>query len=168
MGPWTSPTRGSGRPDPVRPSRRPQMPDAPPRRHPLRAVLVLVAFLVALAVVWEGFKWLFGDPWRLTGILGTSLDYSHVPPFHLVQARDTQLPHLWDIVDRLGRPFARNADVSLAGYLVEAALYTLREAIIGFGIGTAIGITLASIFVHSSLAERALLPWVIASQTLPI
>ena len=36
--------------------------------------LALAIFLVAMAVLWEAFKWLFGDPWRLTGILGTGIE----------------------------------------------------------------------------------------------
>ena len=41
----------------------------------LRTALALLAFFAILAVAWEAFKWLFGDPWRLQGILGTSLAY---------------------------------------------------------------------------------------------
>jgi NitT/TauT family transport system permease protein len=142
--------------------------DAATRARPLRTALSLVVFLLVMAVVWEAFKWLFGSPWRLTDVLGTSMDYTHFPPFKLTQASDTQLPHLWTIAGRLAEPFARNADSSLFAYLVEAAFFTLREALIGFLLGALIGIGLASLFVHSRLAERALLPWVITSQTVPI
>jgi NitT/TauT family transport system permease protein len=41
-------------------------------------------------------------------------------------------------------------------------------AVVGFAIGALIGITLASIFVHSALSERAFMPYVIASQAIPI
>ena len=82
--------------------------------------------------------------------------------------RRLSLPHVWDIASALSRPFQRGSDVTLAGYLVDAAFYTWREAALGFALGTLIGIVLATLFVHSGLAERALLPWVIASQTVPI
>ena len=42
--------------------------------------------------------------------------------------------------------------------LIDAAFYTWREAAIGFALGTIIGIALATLFVHSGLAERAFLP----------
>jgi NitT/TauT family transport system permease protein len=58
--------------------------------------------------------------------------------------------------------------MSLAEYLVRAALYTWREAAIGFGLGALLGLVLATVFVHSQLLERALVPYVIASQTVPI
>jgi NitT/TauT family transport system permease protein len=129
----------------------------------MRRALSLVAFLVGFAVLWEGAKWVGGDPWRLTGI-----GYFHNPPLHILQLSDRQLPHLWDIAASFGQPFQRNAEYSLANYLVDQALYTWTEAFIGFAVGAVIGVVLASIFVHSGLLERAFVPYVVASQTVPI
>jgi NitT/TauT family transport system permease protein len=56
----------------------------------------------------------------------------------------------------------------VAGYLFGAALYTWREAVLGFILGSVIGLVLATIFVHARLLERALVPYVVASQTIPI
>ena len=56
----------------------------------------------------------------------------------------------------------------VAQYLFGAALYTWRSAAIGFVFGTLLGLGLATIFVHSRLLERAFVPYVIASQTIPI
>jgi len=137
-------------------------------RGVLRTILLMAGFLVVVMVVWEAFKWLFGDPWRLDDILGTGLSYHHVPPFDLLQANDIQLPHVWSIVGALLEPVQRNQDQTLLGFLVSAAAYTWGEALIGFAIGALIGITLAAIFVHSLFAERAFMPYVIASQTIPI
>lgn len=133
-----------------------------------RTLLALGVFLVGMAVVWEAFKWLFGDPWRLEDVLGTGVDYYHAPPFYLLQATDRQLPHLWDIVAVLAEPFQRGSDVTLAQFLVESAAFTLRQAVAGFFLGALVGILLASIFVHSRLAERSFMPYVVASQTVPI
>ncbi|MFV2065315.1 MAG: hypothetical protein ACC726_17635, partial [Chloroflexota bacterium] len=62
-----------------------------------RTVLAFVAFFTIVAVLWELFKWLFGNPWRFENILGTGIDYFHDPPFRMLQASDLQLPHIWDI-----------------------------------------------------------------------
>jgi NitT/TauT family transport system permease protein len=136
-----------------------------PSRGPrlLRTVSALVVFLVAGGLAWEAFKWLAGDRWRLA-----ALGYEHDPPLRLLQASDRQLPHLWDIAGSFFEPFRRGSEQTLAQFLVDAALYTWREAFIGFVIGAAIGLALASIFVHSRLLERAFVPYVIASQTIPI
>jgi NitT/TauT family transport system permease protein len=133
-----------------------------------RTSLAILLFLVVGAVAWEAFKWIFGDPWRIESLLGTGIAYYHDPPFRLLQASDRQLPHLWDIAAALATPFQRGSDVTLLQFLVESALFTLRQAVMGFVLGAAIGIGLASIFVHSGLAERAFMPYVVASQTVPI
>jgi NitT/TauT family transport system permease protein len=136
---------------------------APRFRSVGRRIFSLVAFLVALGVIWEGGKWLFGDPWHLDAI-----GYEHTPPFPISQFADLQLPHLWTIFGSFSEPFQRSADYALGNYLVDQALTTWMEALIGFALGAAIGIVLASVFVHFSLFERAFVPYVVASQTVPI
>ena len=81
---------------------------------------------------------------------------------------DLKLPHVWDIAAALGAPVQRQQQETLAGYLVGAALYTAREAALGFLFGAFLGLALAAGFVHSKLAERAFMPYVVASQTIPI
>ena len=71
-------------------------------------------------------------------------------------------------MDFLGQPVRRSADDSLARYLFGAALYTWRRRRSGSLLGTALGLGLATIFVHSRLLERAFVPYVVASQTIPI
>jgi NitT/TauT family transport system permease protein len=134
----------------------------------LRTALAFAAFLAIVAVAWEAFKWLFGDTWRLVDVLGTAVDYTHDPPFYLIQATDLQLPHLWTIWSTMVEPFQRGSEMSLLEFLVRSAIFTLRQAIIGFALGAIIGIVLATIFVHFSRAERAFVPYVVASQTVPI
>jgi NitT/TauT family transport system permease protein len=117
--------------------------------------------------VWEGVKFLGGVPWRPIGA-GPGAPVLWNPPFRWAFANDLNLPHIWNIAHALGQPFQRNADQSLAEYLFGAALYTWREAGIGFLLGALLGLVLATIFVHSRLMERAFVPYVIASQTIPI
>jgi NitT/TauT family transport system permease protein len=133
------------------------------RGVPYRRVLGLAVFLIAMFVAWEGAKWLGGDPWRLE-----NLGYFHDPPFRVLQLSDRHLPHLWDIYGSFGEPFQRSADYSLGAYLLDQAVYTGGEAVLGFVLGATIGIVLASLFVHSRLLERAFVPYVVASQTVPI
>jgi NitT/TauT family transport system permease protein len=133
-----------------------------------RTILAFVAFFLIVFAAWELFKWLAGDPWRFEDILGTGFDYVHFPPFKLIQASDLQLPHVWDIGAALAQPVQRSSETSLLVYLLGAAFSTWTQAVIGFALGALIGIGLASIFVHSALGERAFMPYVIASQAIPI
>jgi NitT/TauT family transport system permease protein len=128
----------------------------------LRRAGIFVGFALLLVVAWEGLKLIGGDPWRS----GDQLVWD--PPLEIWFASDLLLPHLWDIFGALAAPVQRGTDESLANFLVRAALYTWREAAIGFVVGAVIGIALASAFVHWQLVERALVPYVIASQTIPI
>ncbi len=45
---------------------------------------------------------------------------------------------------------------------------TLSATLLGFGLGTGLGISLAVGIVHSRAMDMSVLPWVIASQTIPI
>ena len=52
--------------------------------------------------------------------------------------------------------------------LVYHSWVTLSSTLLGFAMGTALGILLAVGIVHVKTLDRSLLPWVIASQTIPI
>ena len=52
--------------------------------------------------------------------------------------------------------------------LVFHAWVTLASTLLGFAIGTAVGIGLAVLIVHARALQKSLLPWIIASQTIPI
>jgi NitT/TauT family transport system permease protein len=52
--------------------------------------------------------------------------------------------------------------------LLYHAWVTLSAAVVGFALGALLGIVLAIAIVHVATLERALMPWVIASQTIPI
>jgi NitT/TauT family transport system permease protein len=138
------------------------------RRAGGRRVLGIVVVLAAVIVIWDALKWLAGDPWRLHGsLLGLRVDYEHVPPFAVRIASDISLPHVWDIAAAFIAPAQRNGP-PLAQILFESAVFTFREALVGFIVGALLGLALAIVFVHSRLLERALVPYVVASQTVPI
>ena len=132
--------------------------------RPLRQILSFLIVLIILAFVWEGVKWIGGNPWRPDA---NPLGIAHNPPYRFKFASDLNLPHLWDIAEAFGNPSRRNGP-PLIRTLVDASFFTFREAFIGFIIGGLLGLTLGIIFAHSSLLERGLMPYVVASQTVPI
>ena len=133
-----------------------------------RQAAAVALLLLLVGVAWETAKLVGGDPWRYDSFLGSGIGFHHDPPLRIAQFSDRQLPHLWDIAGAMAAPVQRGQPQTLAEYLVGAALYTWRSAIIGFVVGALIGLTLASIFVHFRLLERAFVPYVIASQAIPI
>jgi NitT/TauT family transport system permease protein len=52
--------------------------------------------------------------------------------------------------------------------LVYHGWVTLSSTLLGFGLGTLLGILLAVAIVHSRTLDKSLMPWIIASQTVPI
>ena len=121
-----------------------------------RGVLSFAAVIAALGVLWEGIKLLGGDP-----------NGAWTPPFQWTVASDLNMPHVWDIATSFVEPAQRNGP-PLGLVLGDAALFTFREAFGGFVFGALLGLALAIVFVHSRLLERALVPYVVASQTVPI
>jgi NitT/TauT family transport system permease protein len=81
---------------------------------------------------------------------------------------DLNLPHLQNIAEALLQPARRNGPLLLIRILSEAALHTWSEAILGFASGATLGFVLGTLFAHFLPLERGLLPYVVASQTVPI
>ncbi len=129
-----------------------------------RQTISLIVLLLLLAIAWEGLKLIAGDPWRADNN-PFGLEYN--PPFRFKIASDLNLPHLWEIFEAFGRESRRNGP-PLIQVLAGAAVFTLREAFLGFAIGGLLGFALGAIFAHSHMLERGLMPYVVASQTVPI
>ena len=142
--------------------------DASAVRTRRRRVAGVIVVLIGLVAVWEAAKWLGGDPWRLHGkIAGMQVDYDHTPPFAWRIASDLSLPHVWDIARAFVDP-AQRGGPPLVAVLAGQAAFTFGEALAGFALGGLLGLGLGILFVHSRLAERAFVPYVVASQTVPI
>ena len=97
--------------------------------------------ILAIAVVWEGGKVLFV-----------------IPAY--------KLPHLHEILGDFWRQGAGGE--RWVWIMAWNAGHTALEGLVGFAVGGIAGLVLAIVFAHSRLLERGLLPYVIASQTVPI
>lgn len=126
------------------------------RKVPWRAAAerlgMLVAVFGALWGLWEGFRWI-GE---VTGFrLGS------------FEVNERTFPHIHDIVGQLFEPSRRNGPL-LIEVLWDAALFTAKEAAVGFALGASIGFALGIVLAHSRLLQRGFLPYIVASQTIPI
>jgi NitT/TauT family transport system permease protein len=77
------------------------------------------------------------------------------------------LPAPHQVVDELNKSVLQRPPGSPRSLLYHAWV-TLSSALLGFALGSALGIVLASAIVHVPALERSLMPWIIASQTVPI
>jgi NitT/TauT family transport system permease protein len=123
-----------------------------------RSVLVTVAAFVLLIVLWELAKLVLPADGVLIG--GTRV---------LPRTTDAAMPHVWTVLAQLGRP-----EVAAAGArpvwvaVASSALFTLGLALGGLVLGGLLGIVLALVMLRFGLVERAALPYVVASQTVPL
>lgn len=79
---------------------------------------------------------------------------------------DFKLPHAYAILGELFRRTGRGELWVVA--LGRNALVTGGEALAGFAMGGLAGFLIAVVFIHWPLMEQGLLPYVVASQTVPI
>ena len=131
------------------------------RSRTVRRALGLLVIVIALLIVWEVAKFIGGDPWRVEGNL------IHNPPLRWRFASDQGLPHVWEVLQTLTVPIQPNRPV-LASLLVDYTLFTMRGAAMGFAVGSAFGLLLGILLANVRILERALVPYVVASQTIPI
>jgi NitT/TauT family transport system permease protein len=78
-----------------------------------------------------------------------------------------KLPAPHQIVAELDKTVLETAPTSKRS-LVYHGLITLQETLLGFAIGSTLGIALAIVIVNLKALERSLMPWIVASQTVPI
>ena len=124
----------------------------------------MILLLLCIGIMWELIKVLGGDPWWADK---NPLGLEFRPPFKWKFASDLNLPHLWDIFNAFGQPSRRNGP-PLINTLIFSALFTFREAVVGFAIGALLGFILGTLFAHVPFMERGCMPYVVASQTIPI
>ncbi len=77
------------------------------------------------------------------------------------------MPPMGDILGEFGET-PRGEDKVYARFLFDEGLFTLREAAVGFAVGVMLGLAIAVLLVRSRRLEEGLLPYVIASQTIPL
>ncbi len=128
-------------------------------------VLTVIGTIVALwyaAAVWLNSTWTYDQAARAGG----EVAFSEVVADAMVQERPVlPVPHqvavgLWDGL--FGQAVTSKRSLVYHGWV------TLSATLLGFAIGTGLGIALAVGIVHNRAMDRSVMPWAIASQTIPI
>jgi len=135
----------------------------------MNRVLPIITVLLAIVLIWYGAAIGMNAPWQ--NQLNTRAELANVPftDFALqTWAQDRPvLPAPHQVIGEIW-----NATVALELTSKRSLAYhgwiTLSSTLLGFVLGTALGVLLAVIIVHNEAANRSLMPWIIASQTIPI
>ena len=117
----------------------------------VRRALLRVAVLGLLWGLWEGYR-----------ALGIHFGWTH--PFVV---DDTSMPHIHTVIRALFERPNPEAPL-LVVTLLKAAAFTAKEAALGFAMGATGGFVLGALLAHSRMLQRGFLPYVVASQTVPI
>lgn len=117
-----------------------------------------LAGVLAIVLIWEAYKAIAPDD-------GVVIGDTRILP----RTTDLAMPHVWDMLSRLGEPVTA-APTAQPLWLVVllAALTTLGIAAAGWLVGVVVGIGLALVMQRWRIAEWGLLPWIVLSQTVPL
>jgi len=124
----------------------------PALRRMAASAATTIAVLAVLVGGWELYRWIWiGAGWTWPFVVD-----------------DTSMPHIHTIVQALFRhPTSGFGDV-LVVQLLHAALFTAKEAAVGFAMGASVGFVLGVLMSQWRILQRGFLPYVVASQTVPI
>lgn len=86
----------------------------------------------------------------------------------LPKSSERAMPHTWDMFQRLAEPENRSGDTPIWREVAGYAVYSGRLALIGLAVGAVVGVALAIVMARFTFARRAMLPWIVMSQTVPL
>jgi len=128
-------------------------------------VLTIVGCIIAL---WYVMAVVLNAPWAYdqAGRQGVTLGFNDLVAATWSQDRP-RLPAPHQVTAELWRTTVEVAPTSRRS-LFHHAWITLSATLLGFAMGTVLGILLAVAIVHNRAMDASVMPWVIASQTIPI
>jgi len=118
---------------------------------------MFVLSIVLVVVLWEMYKVV--GPQDGGKLFGAGV---------LPRSNDTAMPHVWTMLSRYGRPEVRGSDKRVWVVVLAGAWFSFRLAIVGFLLGSSIGVGLSILMSRFRLVERGLLPYLVVSQTVPL
>ena len=123
--------------------------------------------LLAILIAWYIAAYFLNAP-QATALMDPDGPHNFTAVLHAVWSMDRPvLPAPDQIASNLAASIFGNPLTSPRNFLLQTA-YTAETALTGLALGAVLGIALAAGIVHSRILDRSLMPWLIASQTIPI
>jgi len=133
-----------------------------------KTVPVLIV-LLAIVLFWYVMAVVMNAPWQNT--LNGRANLTDVPLTEFALQTFTQdkpvLPAPHQVIGAIWTGLFGSAITAPRSLAFHAGI-TLGATLLGFGLGTLLGVLLAVVIVHNNASDRSLMPWIIASQTVPI
>ncbi len=131
-------------------------------------VLPVTAVVTVIIMAWYGFAVLLNAQFERdqAARAGTEISNSQLVQNTLSQKRPV-LPAPHQVANEIWKTTALKKITSKRS-LVYHGWVTISSTLLGFVMGTGLGILLAVLIVHSNVLDKSLMPWIITSQTIPI
>lgn len=130
--------------------------------------LPIAVVLLAIVLAWYGAAWALNAPGAIERVLDAEAGYTQQELFVATMTMERPLmpaPH--QVVQDLYESLVDWPMDSPRNLLFHVAV-TGQSTLMGFVMGTLVGLLLAVLIVHSRTLNKALLPWIVASQTVPV
>jgi NitT/TauT family transport system permease protein len=140
----------------------------PARGHGEGKVLPVLTVVLGIIVLWYAFTVILNAAWAYdqAGRAGVALGFGDLVRATLSQERP-RLPAPHQVLAEFWRTTGEVSPTSRRS-LVYHGWITLSATLAGFAFGSVLGILLAVGIVHDRTMDASVMPWVIASQTIPI
>lgn len=135
----------------------------------MNRVVPIITVLLAILVIWYAAAISMNAPWQNT--LNGRANLVDVPfTDFAMQTWGQDKPVLPAPHQVLGEIWNATVALELTSRrsLAYHAWITLSSTLLGFVLGTVLGVGLAVVITHNDASDRSLMPWIIASQTIPI
>lgn len=128
----------------------------------------ILTVVIAIVVVWYVFTVVMNLAWEksVAERAGTSPSFMTMVSNTMGQERPV-LPAPHQVVDEIINTTVKKKITSKRSLIYHAQI-TLSSSMLGFLMGTLLGIVLAVAIVYNEALNKSLMPWIIASQTIPI
>ena len=131
-------------------------------------ILPVLTVVAAIIAVWYAFAVILNAPFERSAAerAGETISFTQIVPKTMAQQRPV-LPAPHQVAVEIWETTAQKAITSRRS-LIYHAWITLSTTLVGFILGTLLGIALAVGIVHSRVLDKSMMPWIITSQTIPI
>ena len=131
-------------------------------------IMPIFAVVAAIGVIWYGFTVFLNSPWQIDQYKKTSTDWTVTNLVRDTMAHERPvLPAPHQVLTEIWNTTIKKKITSKRS-LIYHSWITLSSTLLGFFMGTITGMVLAIFIVENRAMDKALMPWIITSQTIPI
>lgn len=145
------------------------LPVADKKPGALGSVGPVMFVLLVIVLLWYAFVVVLNTPWQkdvFKRANNTDWSVAELVKGTMQQERPV-LPAPHQVAQEIYKTTVQKKITSKRSLIYHSGI-TLSSALLGFAMGTILGILLAVAIIHNRALDKSLMPWIIASQTIPI